>query len=71
MNTHINKQSTSQNVEIILHPNHYSLVVSIQPSDASIFNGEREREREKEREREQPLLPVMSSIDHLCSQSFR
>ena len=65
MNTHINKQSTSQNVEIILHPNHYSLVVSIQPSDASIFNGERERERE------QPLLPVMSSIDHLCSQSFR
>ena len=67
MNTHINKQSTSQNVEIILHPNHYSLVVSIQPSDASIFNGERERERE----REQPLLPVMSSIDHLCSQSFR
>ena len=69
MNTHINKQSTSQNVEIILRPNHYSLVVSIQPSDASIFNGERERERE--REREQPLLPVMSSIDHLCSQSFR
>ena len=47
MNTHINKQSTSQNVEIILHPNHYSLVASFQPSDASIFNGERERERER------------------------